>query len=158
MSDAQLTEEDEGEPKRFDLDLLIVHPTLTPEEITAGLGLLPKSVQAVGQPRRTPKGTPLQGVYRDTRWRHCRLHETANQWFVQALVDFVEELRPCKTFLRTLRSTGGEAQVIIQFLGDGYFGDTIPLSTLSLLTELGLDLGLEVFMIPQNARAPGPQT
>jgi hypothetical protein len=150
---SKMTDEDAGEPQRFGLDLFIVHPTLTPEEITEGLGLLPKFVHPVGQPRKTPKGTQLEGVYPDTRWRHCRSHETINQWFVQTLADFVEELRPRKAFLNRLRSTGGKAQVIIKFLGDGYFGDTIPLSTLSLLLELGLDLGLEVFMIPQNAGA-----
>ena len=69
---------------------------------------------------------------------------------MRALAEFVDELRGRQEFLHHLRSTGGETSVIVQFLGDSYFGDSIPLSTMSMLVELGLNLELEVFMVPQN--------
>ena len=40
--------------------------------------------------------------------------------------------------------------LIVQLLGDGYFGDVLPLSLLSRLVELQLDLGLEVYTVPQS--------
>jgi hypothetical protein len=135
---------------RFGLDLFIFHPTLTPDEITAGCRMQPRVAREVGQPAVTPKGTPLNRVHADTRWRHCRYFATRGQHFVRALAEFAEELSGRREFLHDLRSTGGETSVIVKFLGDTYFGDRIPLPTLSMLVELGLDLGLEVFMVPQN--------
>lgn len=55
-----------------------------------------------------------------------------------------------KAFLAELKSTGGRAVVIVGFLGDGYFGDEIPVETLAKLAELGLDLGIECFSVPQS--------
>ncbi|MBP0581098.1 hypothetical protein J8I29_17360, partial [Labrys sp. LIt4] len=55
-----------------------------------------------------------------------------------------------KAFLLSLRESGGRTWIIVEFLGDGYFGDEIPLRTLAKLVELGLDFGIEVFAVPQN--------
>lgn len=57
---------------------------------------------------------------------------------------------PHKEFLHHVRSTGGSATVIVQFLGDGYFGDNVPLDTLSKMAELQLDFGIECFSVPQS--------
>jgi hypothetical protein len=40
--------------------------------------------------------------------------------------------------------------VILQSLGDGYFGDDIPREILARLTDLELDLGIECFTAPQQ--------
>lgn len=146
-----LTHEDEdGAQRRFDVDLFIVHPTLDPAEITAALGLQASVEHRVGEPRKTPKGTPLPSNYRDTRWRHSVRYNVKNQWFADCLTSLVDRLTAHKAFLTNLRSTGGEAMVIIQFLGDGYFGDKVPRETLGKLIELGLDLGIECFAVPQS--------
>lgn len=141
----------EPPPKPFDVELFIVHPTMRPEEISSALGLEAKFFHCVGEPRRTPKGTPLPGIYSDTRWRHTSRHEAQGQHFADAVVAFVRSLEPHAPFLSRVRSTGGRAQVIVQFLGDGYFGDEIPRATLARLAELDLDLGLEVYTDPQRS-------
>ena len=41
--------------------------------------------------------------------------------------------------------------MIIQFLGDGYLADNIPLTTLVKLGDLGLSLGIECFRDPQTS-------
>jgi len=41
--------------------------------------------------------------------------------------------------------------VVVQFLGDGYFGDEIPQSTLAKIVDLGLSLSIECFVVPQKA-------
>jgi hypothetical protein len=38
---------------------------------------------------------------------------------------------------------------MVQFLGDGYFGDEIPRDLLARLLDLELDLGIECFTEPQ---------
>jgi hypothetical protein len=144
-------EDEDGSPvKRFRIGLFVVHPSLPPDEITSGLGLRPGITHAVGDHRRPPKGRLLDGVRPDTRWRHSRYFGTREQWFHRPLAEFVEELAARRDFLHRIRATGGEAVVVVEFLGDGYFGDKIPLSTLAMLVDLRLDLGFEVFMVPQN--------
>jgi hypothetical protein len=103
----------------------------------------------VGEPRRTSKG-PLPGAYPDTRWRHSIRHEVEGQHFADTIEHFVATLEPHANFLHQIRSSGGNAQVIVQFLGDGYFGDKISHATLRRLSELTLDLGLECYVVPQS--------
>lgn len=68
-----------GSRRRFAVELFVVHPTLHPADITAVLGLEAHVERRVGEPRRTPKGTPLPGTYRDTRWRHSVHHSVEDQ-------------------------------------------------------------------------------
>ena len=131
---------------------MIVHPTLDPAEIAAALGLEAEFSHRVGDRRKTPKGTSLPGTYRDTRWRHCRDYETPNQWFAEKVAELVDCLEPYKSFLRSLRSSGGSACVIVQFLGDGYFGNEIPCDLLTRLGDLALDFGIECYTVPQSSR------
>ncbi len=56
----------ESGSKRFVVALFIIHPTLSPSEISAALGLDAHFIHPVGEQRKTPKGALLPGVYRDT--------------------------------------------------------------------------------------------
>jgi Domain of unknown function (DUF4279) len=127
-----------------------VHPTLLPDEISAALGLAARHTQCVGQQRVTPKGTLLIGNYPDTRWRYSEQFETDDQWFAAKVTDLVDRLVLHRNFLRRLVATGGRSDIIVQFLGDGYFGDSIPRSTLAKLIDLELDLSIECFVVPKS--------
>ena len=104
----------------------------------------------MGDQRKTPKGTLLPGTHRDTRWRHCRRYATSDQLFAGKVAELIDCLEPHRAFLRNLRATGGTACVLVQFLGDGYFGDEIPREILTRLIDLELDLGIECFTDPQS--------
>jgi hypothetical protein len=134
----------EGVPRRFHVELLIVHPTFVPADISAALGLEADSAHRVGDPRKTPKGTPLSGNYPDTRWRYCVECSVRDQWYAAEVTKLLDRLEPHKAFFADLRSTGGKACIIIQFL-DGYLSDAIPLGALAKMVELGLDLGIESY-------------
>jgi hypothetical protein len=146
----ETSEAEDDEPKRLDVELFIVHPTMDPADITAALGLEPVHARRVGDERRTPKGTVLPGRHLDTRWRYGIRHDIRGQHFRHHVAALLDRLAPHKAFLADLRAGGGRATLIIQFLGDGYFGDTLPLGTLSRLADLQLGLGLEVYTIPQS--------
>ena len=145
LKDQELLESEKGLRRRFNVELFIVHPTLDPAEITAALGLQARLEWRAGQLRNTPKGDHLSGYYRDTRWRHSVRHDVNEQWFADRVSNLVDHLAAHKAFLANLKSTGGTACVIVQFIGDGYFGDQVPSQTLAKLVELGLDLGIESF-------------
>jgi hypothetical protein len=130
---------------RFDVELFICHPSLTPAEITAALGLEGHTAHRVGAPRTTPNGRPLPGYYPDTRWRHSIRYELRDQWFgfAEKVAMLVDRLLPHKEFLHHVRATGGRATVILQFLSDSHFSDAMPLDALAKMVELQLDFGIE---------------
>jgi Domain of unknown function (DUF4279) len=136
---------EEGMLRQFHVELFIVHPTLTPAEISAGLGLETHHTHRVGDPRRSPKGTLLTGNYRDTRWRYCVECNVTDQWYAAEVTKLLDRLEPHKAFLASLRSTGGTACILIQFFADAYLSDKISLPTLARLVDLGLDLAIESF-------------
>ena len=150
MTDEDSENSREDAPRRVDVELFIVHPTISPDQISAALGLEGHFVHCVGDPRMTPKGTLLEGRYQDTRWRHSIRYDLMDQWFAEKIAAFVDSLVPHKRFLHSVRATGGTAEIIIQFLGDGYFGDSVPLDTLAKMTELQLSFGIECFNLPQS--------
>jgi hypothetical protein len=150
MSADEEIDSDDALPRRIDVELFIRHPSLTPAEIAAALGLEARIAHRVGDPRKTPKGTPLPGHYSDTRWRHSIRDELRDQWFADKIAMLVDRLMPHKAFLHHIRATGGSAEVIVQFLGDGYLGDSMPLDTLSKMVDLQLTLGIECFQEPQS--------
>ena len=141
---------DENSSRRIDVELFIAHPTLSPAEITAALGLEAHFAHGVGDPRKALKGITLEGRYPDTRWRHSIRYTQTDQWFADKVSMLVNSLMPQKTFLHHLRDTGGSAQIIVQFLGDGYLTDSVPSITLTTMAELRLDFGIECFAIPQS--------
>jgi hypothetical protein len=64
--------------------------------------------------------------------------------------ELVDSLESHKTCFTNLKSTGGSASVIIQFLGDGYLADEIPHATLAKLVDLELALAIDCFVDPQS--------
>src|SRR5262249_55893136 len=105
MSENQDADVDEDSPRRVDVDLFIVHPSMSPADITAALGVEARFAHRVGDRRKTPKGTLLEGQYRDTRWRYCTRHELTDQWFADKISALVNSLTPHKAFLHHLRAT-----------------------------------------------------
>ena len=135
---------DEGHPRRADVELFIIHPAMTPTEITAALGLEAHNAHQVDHPRKTPKGRPLEGQYPDTRWRHSIRYELGGQWFADKITLLVDRLAAHKAFFHHVRATGGTAEIIVQFRG------RIWSNGRSLRqVELQLDLGIECFDVPQ---------
>jgi hypothetical protein len=135
--------------RQLAIELFIVHPTLTPAEIDAGLGLVAQITHRVGDRRMTPKGTLLAGTYPDTRWRYSVRHEIRAQHFADKVAELLARLEPHKPFLADLIATGGTATVSVVFL-DGYFGDVLPPRALIKLAELQLSLGVTAYNVPQT--------
>ena len=139
-----------GPSRRIDVELLIAHPTMSVAEISAALGLEAHFAHSVGEERSTPKGTILQGRYRDTRWRYSVRYLLNDQWFAGEIEALIQLLMPHKAFLHHVRASGGTTQVIVQFLGDGYLADSVPVGTIAMIAELQLDFGIECFSVPQS--------
>jgi hypothetical protein len=135
----------DGGPGRFHVELFIVHPTFAPADISAALGLEANFAHRVGDPRKTPKGTPLAGNYPDTRWRYSVECSVKEQWYAAEVTRFVDRLEPHKAFFAKLKSTGGTVCVIVQFFSGAHFADEIPLLTLAKMVDLELSLAIEIY-------------
>jgi hypothetical protein len=136
--------------KRFEVQLFIAHPDMDPAIISQTLGLEAKFAWRAGDKRLTPAGREIGGAYRDTRWRHCRRHETAGQGFRDEVADLLTLIEPHASFLRTLTRTGGTACLIVALLGDGHFGEELSPQLLARLVAVDLSFGLEVYGVPQT--------
>ena len=136
--------------RRVGVDLLIVHPTFTSAAITSGLQLEPDVTHEVGQPRATPQGALLRGVQQDTRWRYSIQRTLDGQWFSGPVDELLNLLASRRGFLQTVNSTGGTATLIVQFLDPGYWADELSHDTLLKLVDLGLNLAVEIYPIPQS--------
>jgi len=77
-------------------------------------------------------------------------HDSNNQGFEEQVTQFVDRLAQNKETLKALRASGGTTCIIVQFLGDGYFGDSIPRKTLAKMIDLELDFAIEVYTSPQT--------
>jgi hypothetical protein len=142
--------DEQDPPKRYDINLLIAHPSLSPVAITRGMRWRPVAAHEAGTPIRTPDGTVLPGRYFDTRWRYEWRHQTHGQHFAWALEKAVALLEKRAPFLRQVVASGGRVSLTVQFLDDGYFGDAIAPDLLTRIARLGISLGIEVFHIPQR--------
>lgn len=131
-------------PLKFSIRLLICHPTLDPESFTSEIGVLPISSQRVGTPRKTPRGTELPGVYRESKWS-CIWETEGARYFFTELRKIINMLLPHADLLKQVTTTGGSANLIVDLSGRSNIGDTLHASELRLLAELNIDLGIEVF-------------
>jgi len=52
----------------FIISLRILHPTIDPSTITQTLGIEPQHSWKAGDPRRSPAGGELEGVFRQSYW------------------------------------------------------------------------------------------
>ena len=124
--------------------VLIIHPTLTPEEISGELSLKPRMSKCVGQARRTPKGTPMAGVWPDTRWS-VREVRNDDRYFFTRLDKLLDRFRQHRDFLRRIAETGGETHFIIELPGGANIGDTLTEQSVAKLADLKGSLDVEVF-------------
>ena len=128
----------------YSIRILIVHPTLTPDEISAEFNLEPDMSQWVGQPRRGPKGNLWSGVWPDTKWSVWEVRN-GDRYFFTCLDKLLDRFSLHRDFMRKIAETGGETNFIVQLPGRMNIGDTLTERTVARLADLKGSLGVEVF-------------
>ncbi|GAB3791070.1 DUF4279 domain-containing protein [Dyella agri] len=125
---------------------------MDPEAITRGLDKVPKRTCRAGDARSTPKGTPLEGTYKETYWYSVLVptEEGASEiWGLEDRLAFLaRDLSPRAEFISTLRASGGRAELFIGLYGDRNFGFELPPQTVATLAAIGLALSFDIY--------PGP--
>ena len=130
--------------QRYDVVLMINHPTERLDTITNELGLQPDYKWQVGQPRSAPDGTPLPGVNRDTYWALCE-RVAGHRFFFETAVDMLDRLEAAEDFVRGLLASGGRIRIAINLPGRTNIGDSLASSHLSRMGRLGVELDIGIF-------------
>ena len=133
-----------NERLRFEIRLLIRHPSIDPDRITKTLQLSPDLAHMVGAARKGPKGHPLPGLHRDSVWSHWFVVER-NRFFFRDVKKLIDRLEPHKAFLIDLEKGGGSVCLILHLPGDINIGDELGWREMERLSAMRIDLGVEVF-------------
>jgi hypothetical protein len=125
------------------MSILLIHPNGDPGAISRGIGLQPSRAWKRREPRSTPEGANLEGTWRDTRWSHV-FDLPKNATIETAIAAALGRLSAARSFLATLRETGGTGELIIGLSGNAHHGASVGSQYLKALADLGVSLGIEV--------------
>jgi hypothetical protein len=133
----------------YSISLRVFHPTIDPVEISKTLSLSPARMCKVGAPRQTPKGTPLEGVYRETFWYTKLVPEgerSSNDTLLEEfLFDTYQQLRAHREFFARVRAEGGRVELFIGTFGDRNYGFEFSPQLLASFGEFGVSLSFDVY-------------
>jgi hypothetical protein len=138
----------------YTIALRIWHPFIKPEEITRVLGLRPRYFGEAGQPRKTPKGTPLEGVYRESHWSADPFdrgeYSSTDDLAEDALSDVLRVIEPHKAFLQKLRGEGARIVLEIDSFSGRNYAFELPPEILGKFAALGLSFAHDVYPCAQS--------
>jgi hypothetical protein len=138
----------------YSIALRIWHPGIAPDVITRELGIAPSRSYEAGKPRSTPKGTPLQGTYRESYWNADPFgrgeYSSTDDLAEDALTEVLQLLEPKRDFLLKLSIDG--ARVLVQvssFSGRNYAFELSP-DLMSRYAAIGVSLAHDVYPCAQS--------
>ena len=105
------------EKRNYHISLRVFHPSLDPDIISRELTMKPNRAWRAGEPRTTPKGISLPGVYDSTYWYTdlpARRGLTAAELVEAAMKRIVSR----RAFLRRVVSSGGRWEFYVTGGGD----------------------------------------
>ena len=115
------------------------------------LALEPKYAWKAGDPRQTPKGTRLEGIYRESYWASDLIpseQPSEGTSLEEYLDDLAKQLTPSRDFFARVRSEGGRVELFIGMYGGRNFGFELSPSLLSAIANVGLSLSFDVYPYP----------
>ena len=135
--------------------LHVRHPNRPLTDVGHRIGLTTRRFHNVGDPRKTPKDTPLPRVYTDNYW--CGDLETEDQ---QDITDFlrriVRRFLDHREFLYEISDTGGEVCVFINVGSSRCCAHQFDRQLLADLAATGLDVRIDFYGsdLPQRRLHP----
>jgi hypothetical protein len=138
-------------PYRLKIALKITHPFLTLLDITRALSLKPTSGWTAGDQRVTPTGHPLEGTRKETYWyRNFPLSRDAQ--LSSSIKSLLNRLSSRKSFFKKVRAKGGTVELFVGWFINRNSGETLGQDVLKDLSNLQIDLSLDVYPPGHNAR------
>jgi hypothetical protein len=130
------------------LNIRIWHPTLDPDLVSRTLGLEPRISWRAGDPRRTPKGTALDGVRSEGYWSSDPFsygwRDSTDALMEDALEEVVSFLEPHGEFLKGI-SLCGAVRIWVSSQSTRAYALELPPSMLSRIASLGASVVHDVY-------------
>ena len=125
------------------------HPTIDPSSITEQLGISPMHFNVVGQPRFTPKGTPLEGTYKESYWHAEPIRqgwcESAISVAEDTLRELLPQLLPHRHYIQHIADSGGRAMIHISTQSSSNYAIVLSPELMAEYSNLGLSIAHEVY-------------
>lgn len=141
------------EPYRYCVSLRITHPEIDPDEISQVLGLEAVATWKAGDPRATPKGQALDGIRKESFWRHHPHGDSKISSEAQCLEDYLENLTSMlsshKDFFAHIFETGGHIEYFIGLFSENSIGSILRASLLRKIVALNIDLSFDIYAYPE---------
>lgn len=129
---------------RFEVSLRIWHPQVDPAEITRELGWTPDVARTVGEPRATPKGTPLPGTNKQSFW-YAVLLPVPGSSLSSVIREANQRLMPRKAYINGLVNSGGVLEYFVGWFINSNDGESIDWRTIVECGELRIGLRFDVY-------------
>jgi hypothetical protein len=136
-----------GAEYRYSISLRVTHPSRSLDDLTAELGIVPSRTWRAGEPRTTPRGEPLNGLYGEHYWT-ARLVDgvSTDRNLATALAAVLDKLFVKKEFIASLSKSGGRSEFFIGwFFDEGNSGDVLSSTLLGKLADFCIDLSFDVY-------------
>lgn len=132
---------------KYSISLRVQHPTMDLDVVADVLGRSPWVIWKLGEPRRTPNGAPLPGVY-ETNFCTTRILDgvSTEQDLASALTTALDMVTPGSSLFAEIAATGGSTEFFIGwFFDDGNSGDVLDHRLLARLASMSINLSFDVY-------------
>jgi hypothetical protein len=147
--------EDTPQAYYFRVTLALKHPSASLSYLSKALGLEPLREWRSGEPRTSPRGRALEGLWSDSYWA-AQLPFPRGAALEEALEQLAADLEPHRSLLQSHRSSGGTAYLLLGvFLEDFNGGFSIAPELLARYASLGLALDFDLYA-PEGATRDAP--
>ena len=127
---------------RYKVSIALTHPALPAAELGRALPFKASHEGTVGEPRRSPTGQALPGVYKESFWR-CSLTTPADGELEGFIANVVEQLAATSPHALV---DGGKARLFIGlFMEQDNIGLELCPELLSRCGALGISLGFDIY-------------
>ncbi len=99
----------------------------------------------------TPAGHPLEGIRKETYW-YRSLSLSRNAQLSSSIKALLNRLSSRKNFFKKIRAKGGTAEFFVGWFIERNSGDTLGQEVLKGLSNLQIDLALDLYPPDRNTR------
>ena len=117
---------------------------MTAREIVEAMPITPRIVNSVGEACKTPKGTPLEGNYKET-YLAFPLDAKGHTSIPSYLTKVLKEPFATAKIIEDIVRTGGKADFYISIYCGENAGFTLPVSLLVQLAEKKMAVGFDIY-------------
>jgi Domain of unknown function (DUF4279) len=139
----------------FQVSLMFKSKSGNLQEICNAIGLEPERRWTVGEPRKTPKGNELSGVY-PTSYCYFDLNPNSGEDLCEMLVRIASQLAEHRSLFHKFRENDGSIYFYVGWYTGQNRGEVFTCDLMNMLGDLQIDLGIEVWTERDSDDAPSP--